>query len=658
MGLFNNIFGTPRPAPAIKNTAGKRAGTASGSGKETITLTKGEVVRGEVTDLRSNEVTVRLEDGRTLHAKLDTAAELAIGQESEFLVQDSDETLITLKILSDGDTSFAESAIDKALEASGFPKSQNAVSIVRSLLTAGLPANKEIIQKMMQYAAANKGVAHSTLAALLKNNIPVTKVNASQLQAYRNFEHRLLSQASTLTSSLASALRFGEASPEFATRLLSAFFAGEGDAISEAGAPASGIPSENGTPAGNGELSENSVSSDQGFAVTSGTSSEAAFPLNFAVESAPASGTPQEPVSTMSAKNAADAQTQAASSTADAQTQATLTAADARTQAASSSTDAQMQAALSATDAQTQATSPATDAQMQTTPTAAPQTQAASLSDARQPLSQLLPKEEAEPLFRIIQELSAANPDEPQLAALADNPAAASPANLFAALAVHGKEKPSSLAALLKKEPVLTDLLDKTLLSGFVMKPEDLTQEDSVKKFYEELNRTLAKMADLTKNSEDSPALKTAADTAGKMQDNLSFMNALNQVFPYVQLPLQMTEQLTHGELYVYTKKKDLSSENKEVSILLHLDMDFLGPTDVHVSLFRQAVNAHFYLPDEAAGTLVSEHLSELSDALAKKGFTLTAAVTKREKEPDIVNDFMGAGETASIKRFRFDIRA
>lgn len=655
MGLFNNIFGTPRPAPAIKNTAGKRAGTASGSGKETITLTKGEVVRGEVTDLRSNEVTVRLEDGRTLHAKLDTAAELAIGQESEFLVQDSDETLITLKILSDGDTSFAESAIDKALEASGFPKSQNAVSIVRSLLTAGLPANKEIIQKMMQYAAANKGVAHSTLAALLKNNIPVTKVNASQLQAYRNFEHRLLSQASTLTSSLTSALRFGEASPEFATRLLSAFFAGEGGTISEAGTPASGIPSDNGTLAGNGELSENSVPSDQGFAVTSGTSSEAALPLTFAVDSAPASGTPQESVSTMSARDAASMEQLQAAPTAAPQT-TSLPAADAQAQAAP--TTAPQTTSLPSADAQAQAALTAADAQAQTTPTAAPQTQAASLSDARQPLSQLLPKEETETLFRIIQELSAANPDEPQLAALADNPAAASPANLFAALAAHGKEKPSSLATLLKKEPVLTDLLDKTLLSGFVMKPEDLTQEDSVKKFYEELNRTLAKMADLVKNSENSPALKTAADTAGKMQDNLSFMNALNQVFPYVQLPLQMTEQLTHGELYVYTKKKDLSSENKEVSILLHLDMDFLGPTDVHVSLFRQAVNAHFYLPDETAGTLVSEHLPELSDALAKKGFTLTAAVTKREKEPDIVNDFMGAGEAASMKRFRFDIRA
>ena len=60
------------------------------------------------------------------------------------------------------------------------------------------------------------------------------------------------------------------------------------------------------------------------------------------------------------------------------------------------------------------------------------------------------------------------------------------------------------------------------------------------------------------------------------MQDNLQFMNTLNQIFPYVQLPLKLTEQLTHGELYVYTKKKDLSAQNKEVSILLHLDMDSL----------------------------------------------------------------------------------
>ena len=119
MGLFHSIFGLPQTAQSAGTSGAKR--TSFSSGKDSVTLTKGEVVKGEVTDLRSNEVTIRLDDGKTLHAKLSTAMELSIGQKAEFFVQETNDVLITLKLLSDGDTSFAESAIDKALEASGFP---------------------------------------------------------------------------------------------------------------------------------------------------------------------------------------------------------------------------------------------------------------------------------------------------------------------------------------------------------------------------------------------------------------------------------------------------------------------------------------------------------------------------------------------------------
>ena len=135
-------------------------------------------------------------------------------------------------------------------------------------------------------------------------------------------------------------------------------------------------------------------------------------------------------------------------------------------------------------------------------------------------------------------------------------------------------------------------------------------------------------------------------------------MNTLNQIFPYVQLPLKLTEQLTHGELYVYTKKKDLSAKNKEVSILLHLDMDSLGPTDIHLSLLHQNVTAKFYLNETDAETLISEQLPSLTDALRKKGYSLNASVMHREKEPDIVADFLADSDAVPMKRFRFDIRA
>ena len=204
MGLFHSIFGLPQPAR--QNNISGPGHTTLSSGNTTPSLVQGTVVKGEVIDLRSNQVTIRLDDGSTLHAKLATAMDLAIGQRADFFVQETNDVLITLKLLSDGDTSFTEAVIDKALEAAGLPKSAHNADIVRSLLDAGLPAGKEMIQKMMQYSAANNGVELSTLTALIKHNLPVTKENAAGLQTYRNFEHRLAGQASSLAASLTEAL--------------------------------------------------------------------------------------------------------------------------------------------------------------------------------------------------------------------------------------------------------------------------------------------------------------------------------------------------------------------------------------------------------------------------------------------------------------------
>lgn len=583
MGLFHGIFGTPQTAQQSGTSGTKRSSFFSG--KDTVTLTKGEIVKGEVTDLRSNEVTIRLEDGKTLHAKLSTAMELSIGQKAEFFVQETNDVLITLKLLSGGDTSFAESAIDKALEASGFPKPANAVNIVRSLLEAGLPASKEMIQKMMQHSAANKEVELSTLAALLKHNLPVTKENASQLQAYRNFEHRLLGQAATLTSSLTEAFQYGEASPAFTGGLLTHFF---GETTGSA---------------------EPSVSSGQ----TTFRSDSSAVPAD------------------------------GVASTENASVSQTVSTASAPTEAPSSPLQTSEVAAQGSSLLQAM------------TPDAQP---LSLLPEADTPLKGFLSEAEYNTLGNVVDSLPSNFPDKESLKQDLTN-GTLSANRLFSAFSTAVKgDAGTEVTALFKEEPLLSSLLGKTLLNRFVLTPEDLSKEHAVEEFYARTAKDLAALTELTSSAGDSSALNTASATGAKMQDNLQFMNTLNQIFPYIQLPLKLTEQLTHGELYVYTKKKDLSAQNKEVSILLHLDMDALGPTDIHLTLLQKNVTAKFYLNESEAQTLVTKQLPSLTEALQKKGYALNASVTKRTKDPDIVTDFLDGGEAVPMKRFRFDIRA
>jgi len=581
MGLFHNIFGLPQNVQPAGASGSKRV--SGSSGKDTILLTKGQVVKGEVTDLRSNEVTIRLEDGKTLHAKLSTAMDLSIGQKAEFFVQETNDVLITLKLLSDGDTSFAEAAIDKALEASGFPKSAHAADIVRSLLDAGLPASKEMIQKMMQYSASNKDVELSTLTALMKHNLPVSKENATQLQAYRNFEHRLLGQATALTSALSEAFSYGEVPASFTERLLTQFF------------------SEPVTPAESGEVFFNMQTNGTTDSVSAATVTENAL-SNISDTSA---GLLSEPGNTT----------------------------------------------LPNTDFTLSGTSP------EPIPGTTEQT-TAHHSDEHIPLKQLLPESQYQAVERALSSLSVELPEYSAIKnGLTDGSLTAN--QLFSALSsASAKGHTERITALLKEEPALSELFSKTILNRFVMTPEDLTKEKAVEEFYTRLKKDLAAFTDTLSGDTASSALKTVADTASNMQENIQFMNTLNQIFPYVQLPLKLTEQLTHGELYVYTKKKDLSAQNKEVSILLHLDMDALGPTDIHLSMLQKNVSAKFYLNETEAEQLVSEQLPSLIEALQKKGYSLNASVMHREKEPDIVTDFMADGEAVPMKRFRFDIRA
>lgn len=591
MGLFSNIFGTYQPSAVASAPSSKKSETFSDKGR--ILFSAGEVVKGEVEDLRSSEVTLRLEDGRTLHARLSSATELTIGQQAEFLVSEADEALITLKILTDGDPSFAESAIDKALAAAGLPSSDNNIAVVRSLLDAGLPAGKDMIQKMLQYSAANKGVELSTLTALIKNNLPVTKENASELQAYRNYEHRLISQSQTMLSALTNALSQGEATQKEMTAILSLFSKETADAL----------------PTGKALSGDSFLPGE-----TTARFDDVSF----------------------SQKTDASAFLQAGASGGMDFTDPSLLPLFERAKEQNSRLGNLLSQTMDTVNASFLPPKNETEATLF-------------------PLKDLnLTENEQQHLVDLSQSLSA----EFENAGIPfDKTATQDASSLFAALGKLHQKSPDFVRELFQKEPLLSDLLGNTLLSDFVMTPKELEKEGAVHDFYEKLNQKLSRMASLSDEA-GSSLVKLAGQTASKMQENLRFMNTLNQVFPYVQLPLKLTEQLTHGELYVYSKKKELSDPGREVRILLHLDMENLGQTDVHLSLFAQNVNATFYLSDEKSLTVVQNEMPSLIESLSQKGYSLNASVLRREKDPDIVKDFMAGSEGISMKRFRFDIRA
>jgi flagellar hook-length control protein FliK len=109
----------------------------------------------------------------------------------------------------------------------------------------------------------------------------------------------------------------------------------------------------------------------------------------------------------------------------------------------------------------------------------------------------------------------------------------------------------------------------------------------------------------------------------------------------------------------VYTNKKNLKNQDGKLSVLLHLDMEVLGTTDIYIQMNGNSVNAKFSLKDEEAIELVADNLDSLIKKLEEKGYRANAQVGTIEKEQDFVEDFLEKDKVVtSLKRYAFDVKA
>jgi len=138
-------------------------------------------------------------------------------------------------------------------------------------------------------------------------------------------------------------------------------------------------------------------------------------------------------------------------------------------------------------------------------------------------------------------------------------------------------------------------------------------------------------------------------------------MEAVNNVFPYIQLPLKFRESPAHGELYVYEKKKSLK-QSDSLSALLHLEMEALGTTDIYVTLAGNHVTTRFSMSDKDSGNLIRSEMPKLTEALAARGYTLQSEVAIREPSeenmPTLLEQFLEEHAPGGLNRYTFDIRA
>lgn len=201
-------------------------------------------------------------------------------------------------------------------------------------------------------------------------------------------------------------------------------------------------------------------------------------------------------------------------------------------------------------------------------------------------------------------------------------------------------------------------ILKNRVEKQWLLEPEQLKEASKVSDLYERLDHQMKQMENVMKAA--GVTQNSFVQTAADIRSNVEFMNQINQVYTYVQLPLKLSGQNASGDLYVYTNKKNLNDPEAELTAFLHLDLENLGSTDVSIRMKDKNVKTNFYIADDASYDLIEKHLPVLEKRLAQKGYRCSITMSKEEKKVEFVEDFLQRDmpQAGTLHRYSFDVRA
>ncbi|MBO7356296.1 MAG: flagellar hook-length control protein FliK [Lachnospiraceae bacterium] len=243
--------------------------------------------------------------------------------------------------------------------------------------------------------------------------------------------------------------------------------------------------------------------------------------------------------------------------------------------------------------------------------------------------------------------------------------------SLFQQKALAGGDM-SGISKLLTSDPLKT-LTMEVLKDEWSIQPSEVADKDKVESLYRRLNGQLSMLKEglAAAGAQNTPAF----NAVNNMSSNIDFLQQINQMYAYIQLPLKLSGgDSAHGDLYVFSNKKNMTSDDSVVTAFLHLDMDNLGPVDVYVSMDVKAggkVSTSFTVADDETLDLLNDHMDQLTERLKGRGYDLKCSMKLKDDDTEPESDALkdggvnlllvhsgGPGGSYSSGMRSFDVRA
>lgn len=205
----------------------------------------------------------------------------------------------------------------------------------------------------------------------------------------------------------------------------------------------------------------------------------------------------------------------------------------------------------------------------------------------------------------------------------------------------------------------VAELPEKLLVDRWSIKPEDVESPERVEELYQKLGKQLKGLSNLLE--ENGQRGSSAYQNVTNLSQNVDFLQQINQTYAYIQLPLHLRQgEHKTGELFVYTNKKNLAKKDGQVSALLHLDMEHLGPLDVYVALKDTKVSTKFYVQNDAILDYLEANMDVLTERLQKRGYDCkceTTLHTELQQTAQAMAPLLKTEGSVPVAQYAFDVR-
>ncbi|NLL05647.1 MAG: flagellar hook-length control protein FliK [Clostridiaceae bacterium] len=169
-----------------------------------------------------------------------------------------------------------------------------------------------------------------------------------------------------------------------------------------------------------------------------------------------------------------------------------------------------------------------------------------------------------------------------------------------------------------KKE--LEDALDK-----FYVRVDEKTSADDLKTkmIYKDMYEKLEMIKHAVKQSNELHK-NEVLNKIENLQNNLKFINDLNNHSTYVQIPLNILSKNTTGELYVLKKgSKGKKIDPQNASVLISLNTPNLGQIDSLINVNRKNISLSIRVEEQSIIGFIKGYYIQLYNSLLDKGYKL-----------------------------------